>query len=92
MSAGSRESSGPYGVYELIGGKVSINRLREVDINDLLRREPVRVGQRSGRRRWLRGARHGHGRGRLDRAGAVPSDRAAIRMSWFFWVTARTVF
>jgi FlaA1/EpsC-like NDP-sugar epimerase len=31
------------GVYELIGGKVSINRLREVDINDLLRREPIRV-------------------------------------------------
>jgi FlaA1/EpsC-like NDP-sugar epimerase len=30
------------GVYELVGGKVSINRLREVDINDLLRREPVR--------------------------------------------------
>jgi FlaA1/EpsC-like NDP-sugar epimerase len=30
-------------VYELVGGKVSINRLREVDINDLLRREPVRV-------------------------------------------------
>jgi FlaA1/EpsC-like NDP-sugar epimerase len=31
------------GVYELVDGKVSINRLREVDINDLLRREPVRV-------------------------------------------------
>ena len=31
------------GVYELVGGKVSINRLREVDINDLLRREPVHV-------------------------------------------------
>ncbi|HUE98774.1 MAG TPA: nucleoside-diphosphate sugar epimerase/dehydratase [Anaerolineales bacterium] len=31
------------GVYELIGGKVSVNRLREVDINDLLRREPVRL-------------------------------------------------
>jgi FlaA1/EpsC-like NDP-sugar epimerase len=30
-------------VYELVGGRVSINRLREVDINDLLRREPVRV-------------------------------------------------
>ena len=30
-------------VYELVGGKVSVNRLREVDINDLLRREPVRV-------------------------------------------------
>jgi FlaA1/EpsC-like NDP-sugar epimerase len=31
------------GLYELLGGKVSINRLREVDITDLLRREPVRV-------------------------------------------------
>ncbi len=31
------------GVHELIGGKISVNRLREVDINDLLRREPVRV-------------------------------------------------
>jgi FlaA1/EpsC-like NDP-sugar epimerase len=31
------------GVYELVDGKVSVNRLREVDINDLLRREPVRV-------------------------------------------------
>ena len=31
------------GVHELVGGKISINRLREVDINDLLRREPVRV-------------------------------------------------
>jgi FlaA1/EpsC-like NDP-sugar epimerase len=30
-------------VYELVGGKVSINRLREVDINDLLRREPVHM-------------------------------------------------
>lgn len=29
------------GMYELIGGKVSVNRLREVDIADLLRREPV---------------------------------------------------
>jgi FlaA1/EpsC-like NDP-sugar epimerase len=31
------------GIYELIGGKVSVNRLREVDITDLLRREPVRL-------------------------------------------------
>jgi FlaA1/EpsC-like NDP-sugar epimerase len=30
------------GIYELIGGKVSISRLREVDISDLLRRDPVR--------------------------------------------------
>ncbi len=31
------------GLYELIGGKVNVSRLREVDITDLLRREPVRV-------------------------------------------------
>jgi len=29
------------GIYELIGGHVSVNRLREVDITDLLRREPA---------------------------------------------------
>lgn len=31
------------GIYELIGGKVSVNRLREVDITDLLRRQPTRL-------------------------------------------------
>lgn len=31
------------GIYELIGGKVSVSRLREVDITDLLRREPVQT-------------------------------------------------
>ena len=31
------------GIYELIGGRVSVNRLREVEITDLLRREHVRV-------------------------------------------------
>lgn len=34
------------GMYELIGGKVSVNRLREVDITDLLRREPVMIDDR----------------------------------------------
>jgi len=29
------------GIYELLGGDVSVSRLREVDIADLLRREPV---------------------------------------------------
>jgi FlaA1/EpsC-like NDP-sugar epimerase len=33
------------GMVELIGGRVSVNRLREVDISDLLRREPVRVNE-----------------------------------------------
>ncbi len=31
------------GIYELLGGKVSITRLREVDITDLLRREPAHI-------------------------------------------------
>ncbi len=31
------------GIFELLGGKVSVSRLREVDITDLLRREPVRL-------------------------------------------------
>jgi FlaA1/EpsC-like NDP-sugar epimerase len=31
------------GLYELLGGSVSVSRLREVDIADLLRREPVQI-------------------------------------------------
>jgi FlaA1/EpsC-like NDP-sugar epimerase len=31
------------GIYELLGGKVNVSRLREVDITDLLRREPVHI-------------------------------------------------
>lgn len=31
------------GIYELIGGKVSVSRLREVDISDLLRRAPAQI-------------------------------------------------
>lgn len=33
------------GIYELLGGSVNINRVREVDINDLLRRDPVKLDQ-----------------------------------------------
>jgi len=31
------------GIFELLGGKVNVSRLREVEIADLLRREPVRL-------------------------------------------------
>jgi len=31
------------GIYELLGGKVSVSRLRDVDITDLLRRDPARI-------------------------------------------------
>lgn len=34
------------GIYELIDGKVSASRLREVDITDLLRREPAKIDDR----------------------------------------------
>ncbi|NOT06267.1 MAG: polysaccharide biosynthesis protein [Anaerolineales bacterium] len=50
------------GIYELIGGKVSVNRLREVDITDLLRRDPVKIDDRligasfSGKRILVTGA------------------------------------
>jgi FlaA1/EpsC-like NDP-sugar epimerase len=33
------------GIYELIGGKVNVNRLREVEIADLLRRAPVHIDE-----------------------------------------------
>ena len=43
----SRQAGIPYrtmpGLYELIGGKVSVSRLREVDITDLLRRQPAQI-------------------------------------------------
>lgn len=43
----SRQAGVPYrtmpGLYELIGGKVSVSRLREVDITDLLRRQPAQI-------------------------------------------------
>ena len=50
------------GIYELIGGKVNVNRLREVDITDLLRREPAQIDNRQigaflgGRRLLITGA------------------------------------
>jgi FlaA1/EpsC-like NDP-sugar epimerase len=50
------------GIYELIGGKVNVSRLREVEITDLLRREPAHIDDRkigeslSGRRVLITGA------------------------------------
>lgn len=50
------------GIYELIGGKVNVSRLREVEISDLLRREPAHIDDRmigaslGGRRVLITGA------------------------------------
>jgi FlaA1/EpsC-like NDP-sugar epimerase len=43
------------GIYELISGQVSVRQVREVSIDDLLRRDPVRVGGRE-EQRFLEGA------------------------------------
>jgi FlaA1/EpsC-like NDP-sugar epimerase len=61
-----REKNIPFrtmpGIYELIGGKVSVNRLREVQISDLLRRESILIDDQvagssvSGRRILVTGA------------------------------------
>jgi FlaA1/EpsC-like NDP-sugar epimerase len=51
VAESSRQADLPFrtmpGIYELIGGKVSVNRLREVDITDLLRRQPAQIDRKS---------------------------------------------
>jgi len=50
------------GIYELIGGKINVGRLREVEITDLLRRTPTQIDEHlvgsslSGRRVLITGA------------------------------------
>ncbi len=53
-----------------------VRQVRNVEVEDVLGREPVRDGGRSRRRvpRWR--GRDGDGRGRLDRLRAVPADRS----------------
>ncbi len=47
QAAGVKSQTIP-GVYELLGGNVSVDRLRNIDIEDLLRRSPVNGDLRSG--------------------------------------------
>jgi FlaA1/EpsC-like NDP-sugar epimerase len=42
QQAGVRYKTIP-GIYELIGGKVSVTQARDVSVNDLLRRDPIRI-------------------------------------------------
>lgn len=66
VSEACRQKNIPFktmpGIYELIGGIVSVNRLREVEIEDLLRREHVATDDRqighflSGKRILITGA------------------------------------
>ena len=66
VSENCRQTGLPFrtmpGIYELIGGRVSFSRLREVDITDLLRRKPSQIDRQSvghslsGRRVLVTGA------------------------------------
>ncbi len=79
------------GIYELIGGRVSVSRLREVDITDLLRREPTQVNEA------MIGDVLSNGNACSSPAPEVRSGRssaarspAGIPTNWSCWVTART--
>ena len=65
-------------VFELLqtGGGRFIRQVREVRVEDVLGREPVRMEIECDGRLPDRPLRDGHGRGRLDRRRAVPPDRA----------------
>jgi FlaA1/EpsC-like NDP-sugar epimerase len=62
------------GIYELLGGAVRLQQLRDVQIEDLLRRAPIQIDAAQVAA-LLRGqARPRHRRGRLHRLRAVPPD------------------
>ena len=64
------------GLYEMLGDLVSVNQLRNVQIEDLLRREPVQTDTAAVQRLIARQAGAGHRRRRIDRQRAVPPDFA----------------
>ena len=81
------------GLFELIGGKVSVNRLREVDITDLLRREPARIQDELVGAALIGKACAGHRRRRLHRPRDLPPGRPlGTRRCSSCLGTARTVF
>ena len=61
---------------DLISGKAQINELCDVDVGDLLGRDPVPPKPTAVRLVHPRQVRAGHRRRRLDRLGAVPADHA----------------
>ncbi len=67
------------GLYEILGGKVEVSRIRDVEIEDLLGREPVQLEESQIRDVPGRQDDHGHRRRRLDRLGAGAPGRALRR-------------
>ena len=61
-------------MFEIVGGKVNLSRIRNVSIEDLLRREPVELEMEAVASRSPRAGRPGHRGRRQHRLGAVPPD------------------
>ena len=65
-------------IYEILDGQVRADQLRDVDIEDLLRREPVQDGCHGRARARRRPPGAGHGRRRLNRPRALPPDCCSV--------------
>jgi FlaA1/EpsC-like NDP-sugar epimerase len=61
---------------DLISGRVAVAAVREVEVEDLLGRDPVKIDAPRLRQLIEGQRRHGHRRRRVDRIGTVPPDRA----------------
>lgn len=61
------------GIYELVDGTVTVNQLRAVQIEDLLRREPVQTDVAAVQALITRAAGADYGRGWFDWQCIVPS-------------------
>ena len=60
----------------LTQGQAFLSRVRQIDLEDLLGRDPVNDRYRSRRSAVEQSGRDGDGRGRIDRLGIVPADLA----------------
>ena len=79
------------GLYEILSGEKSVSALRKVEIEDLLRREPIVTDLGAGARARDGRDGAGHRRRRLDRQRALPPARPARAGAHHrCWGTART--
>lgn len=65
------------GIYQLVKGEVTISKLRRVELQDLLGRDPIRVNLGGDLRLYQRQNGADHRRRRVHRQRAVPPDRPA---------------